>query len=113
MKIGDIIGIIFLVCATHFAMTVLIRAELKINPNPTDGLLLRWKATRAPMICLIGFVIFIYAVYFAGYHLTVDSFDGTGETLLIIGGKILIVVCITVPVILFNLFGYHKNREIS
>jgi hypothetical protein len=97
----------------HFAMVVLIKAELRISPNPIDGFLFRWKATRAPVTCFIAFIIFIYVVYFSDYHLTPDSFRGTGETFLIIGGKILIVTGISFLIILFNLFNYRKAGEID
>ena len=111
MVIGNIVGIIALACATHFGMTVLIRAELKVNPNPVDGFALRWKATRAPMLCFMVAVILIYAVYFRDYALTMDSFRGSGETLSTAAGKILVVAGISAPVILFDLFNYGKPGE--
>lgn len=111
MRIADIAGIVFLVCVTHFAMLVLIRAELKVNPNPADGFLFRWKATRWPVMCLVAIIVFIYTVYFADYHLTLHSLDETGETFFIAGGKLLIVTGITTPVIVFDLLNYNKTGD--
>jgi len=108
METGDIIGILILIVTAHFAMTVLIKAELGTNPDPTDGLLFRWKATRGPMALFILAAVFIYEVYFSGYHLFPGSLDEKITTWALVGNKILLVLVITVPVIFYGLLSYKR-----
>jgi hypothetical protein len=100
----DVITSVLLFCLINFSMRVLIRAELKINPDPIDGFKFRLRATRV--------VIFAYSIWI-GYRfvkLLLFSTLASADEQFYHGWHygILLSLIVGIPVIIYNLINYQK-----
>lgn len=100
----DCITSILLFCLINFSMQVLIKAELKVNPDPTDGFKFRLRATRV--------VVFAFAIWI-GYRLVkliLMSSIASDNDQFYHGWHygILLSLIVGLPVIFYNLLNYQK-----
>jgi len=100
----DCITSVLLFCLINFSMRVLIRAELKVNPDPIDGFQFRLRATRV--------VIFAYFIWI-GYRcvkLILTSAVASADDQYYYGWHygILLSLIVGIPVIIYNLISYQK-----
>ena len=102
---------ILIFCAMYFIMKALIKAELKVNPNKKDGFLFRLRAAKAPILVLFGFIFAIYTVPLLAYILVPNSSNGLRVALRDINTRILFLLVVTLPPIIYNLISYKKSWE--
>ena len=102
----DCITSILLFCLINFSMQVLIKAELKVNPDPIDGFKFRLRATR---VVIFAFVIWI------GYRIVklilITSLASDNDQLY--HGwhyGLLLSLIVGIPVIMYNLLNYQKTK---
>jgi len=95
---------VVLFCLITFSMRVLIKAELKINPNPVDGFKFRLRATRAVILAF-----FIWAGYRTCKLFLIIAISGAGDqSLQGFHYGILLSLIVGIPAIFYNLLNYQK-----
>ena len=109
--INDLVGSVFVFCLINFPMKMLIKSELRINPQQEDNLAFRLRATKPVSIVLGLFIAAIYSVPVLGYFLIPNSSSFLHDALLQINPRILILLAVALPVILDNLLNFKRVSQ--